>query len=156
MAEGEQVLHGCLSRLLLVDADKVEVGSGWSIVGRWRVDDHGGEVAAADCVDQRIVADEGIEDQAVDGNLADCRSAAVGPLGVGGDDDQGQLVRVRRVGEALHEMDRGEILEGIGEPFPHHDTDGVGSTFAEVATGGIGPCIAECGCGAQHAFVQRR
>jgi len=57
MTEAQQVLHGSLRRLLFVDADEVEFVGGGGVRGG-RVNDHCGKSAAADRIDQRIIADK--------------------------------------------------------------------------------------------------
>ena len=143
MPEVQEVLdrrRGCRS---LVDPHEVEVRGCRRVAAGRRVDDHRRQAALARGLDERVLADQRVEDEPVDGGAMDRRAVRGALLRVGGNDDQRQLLRVGGVRDTLEESHSCGVVERIGQALSQDDADRAGAAAPQVARGGIGSGVAQ-------------
>ena len=104
--------------------------------------------------DERIVARQRVDDQAVDGGVAHRRGHGGRLVREPGHEDDGELLRVGDVGDAAQQLRGGRILEGLGQRLAEHDAERAGAPAAQAARGGIGSAVPELRRRAQDALAQ--
>ena len=149
MAQVDQVADGRLGGRVVVDADEVE-----AVEGR-RVDGDGRQSPLDRGRHERVVLDHAVQDEPVDGGVADGR-ALRRPVGQAGHEHDGEPLGIGGPGEPLQEEPRGRVVERIGKAIVEHDPDRAHAPGPQAAGQRIRAGVAQFGGRAQDPLAQRR
>ena len=154
VAETEQVPDDALGRGAVVDADEVQrrVVDPGQVGEHGRVDDHGGQLPLARGLEHRIVGRHRVHDQAVHSRVADGQCAR-GSFLRARDEDEGEHVRVDRLGHSPYELGGPGVLEGGGQGPSEDDADRARAAAAQAAGSRVGSAVAQFRRGAQDPLA---